>query len=272
VIWLAVAAGGFLALVGWDLASQWLARDALRSSHVVYFLVGDSPDRVAGTVLYVGSTNNYRRRLAEHCADDEPAEWRRRIRGIVVVRYCWSSRQARRVERRMIRAIQDGARWRMCAPLNNVLLVGGSLLSSPSRLVWLLTYRVNGVLWPWTRWHGVHPAAAWNKTVDVNQTVLEEPLGGGDTMESPVEDHVIGDDTLSETPLGVLNAADPVISSDTDDQPPTPPPPEDPTLRLVPEPVGDDLPSDPLARKRERDRRNKRAQRERERAQNREAG
>ena len=87
------------------LVDQVLAVRVFRSTHVVYFLTD-----TGGRVLYVGSTNDWARRLAEHTNPDEPAEWRTTINDMVRVRHCRSRRQARRIERRMIGAVVDGGR------------------------------------------------------------------------------------------------------------------------------------------------------------------
>lgn len=243
------------------LVDQLVSVRVFRSTHVVYFLVGVSDRGRDGTVLYVGSTNDVARRFAEHTSHDEPAEWRTRIHDIVRVRHCRSRRQARRIERRMIGAVVDGGRWRMCPPVHNVLLAGRSPVPSVSRLVWLVVYRFHGSLWPACRWHAPNLSRGVTSPVDVNVTTFpataEEPERGS----TPQTDPVIGDDSPNEGPFRDPHRADKSADGDTPPEDLTPPQHHRP-LRVVP-PSEVELPTDPVARKRERDRRNQAARRQR---------
>lgn len=233
---LGLAAGSIV----WWLVDQWAALRLFRSPHVVYFLV----DR-KGVVLYVGRTEDAMRRFFEHVDDDEPGEWRKTIYDIVIVRHCRSFRQSARIERRMIRALMDGSRVRMCPPLNNLLLVGRPLVASPSRWVWLGAYWLNGRLMPACRWHGPNLGRLPGGMRDSQQTALQ----GDGMMDSipygPVANPVSNADSPQRTPLGVREPADASAPSQPDEPAPTPRAP----LRLLP-PAEPDQPMDREAKRR----------------------
>lgn len=144
--------------VAWWLGSQLAARHLFHSPHVVYFLVGRD-----GRVLYIGSTDDIDRRYDEHTEPDEQGlePWRRHIVAVSVVRHCWSQRQARRVERRMIRALIVAAGWRLCPRVKNEVYSGKpSAFARPWRALWAACYWANGVAFPLTCWHRPNPAPA----------------------------------------------------------------------------------------------------------------
>lgn len=142
--------------VAWWLADQLLALHVFHSTHVVYFLL----DR-QGAVLYVGSTDDLERRYDEHTTPDEQSlePWRRRVRGVALVRHCRSQRQARRVERRMIRALIVASERGLCPRLKNEVYSGRpSSAGRPWRALWVAAYWLNGVAFPLTRWHRPNPS------------------------------------------------------------------------------------------------------------------
>lgn len=166
--------------LAWWMADQLLAVHLFGSTHVVYFLIGDG-----GTVLYVGSTDDLERRYSEHTSDDEQGlePWRRHIRTVVPVRNCRSQRQARRVERRMVRALTTAAEKGICPRLRNDIWAGRpSSLTRPWRTLWVAAYWSLGVCFPPNRWHRPNPTPARRAPVRVDEWDDWEPLPPDDDI------------------------------------------------------------------------------------------
>lgn len=267
---LAALLGVASAAVVLSLLGELFARHVLRSTHVVYFLVGRSKKGAQGTVLYVGETTNHVLRYRQHLDRDEyPDPWRERVDNMAVVRYTWGLRQAERVERRMIRSISLAARWRMCPPIHNHqhnvyargLPGGGQRWPAARDAAWLVVYRLNGVAWPSTRWHKPNPAGWALSPAGV------ESNGVGDVWEAPTARRSRSGPTVTYgdgpqvAPLGALTAGDMSPAGDTVVEPSPVPLPAAPALRVVPD-GEDDLPAEEPARTRERNRRNQQRRRQ----------
>lgn len=91
----------FCALFLWPLASDTLARRY--SPHVVYIL--RDADH---TAIYVGQTDDTMRRMYQH-TDGMEHVWWRDIHGYTIWRHCWTDRQSRRIERRLVGVINSCA-------------------------------------------------------------------------------------------------------------------------------------------------------------------
>ena len=74
-----------------------------------------------GDLIYIGSTNDLYRRILEHTDDVETEPWRRTISGYVELRNCHSEGQARRIERRRIKAAIVAANTNRAVKINNDL-------------------------------------------------------------------------------------------------------------------------------------------------------
>lgn len=121
------------ALFLWPIASDRLA--SWFSPHVVYMLY-------SGTrVIYVGQTDDVLRRMYQH-TDGAEHTWWRDINGYNVARHCWSDRQARRIERRMITVINQCAERQWCDKLLNEIW-GNTHTKWTVRLT----------LWWWKTWY-----------------------------------------------------------------------------------------------------------------------
>lgn len=187
---LVVLCGVCVCVAVW-LADQLAARHLFRSTQVVYFLVD-----AGGAVLYVGSTDDVDRRYGEHTSDDEQAfePWRRRVRSVSVVRLCRTQRQARRIERRMIRAIISAADRGMCPRLKNTIYAGRpSPLTRPWLALWRTAYLVNGHLFPLTRWHRPNPAPPERAVERADSWRGWEPT-------PPDDDDIVDAEIVSEEP------------------------------------------------------------------------
>lgn len=213
------ALGGVAAAVGWWFVDQLAALHVFHSTHVVYFLL----DR-QGAVLYVGSTDDIDRRYDEHTAPDEVGlePWRRRIVAVTPVRQCRSQRQARRIERRMIRALIVAAEHGLCPRLKNEVYAGRpSTLGRPWRAGWLAVYWLVGVLFPACRWHRPNPTPRQPPAVTVDEWDGWEPPPGGD--DDIVDAEVVSDDAGQHVSMLALppfrGAADPADADAHADSP-----------------------------------------------------
>lgn len=142
-------------VLAWWMLDQNISVHVLHSTHVVYYLLD-----AHGAVLYIGQTEDLERRYEQHTEDDEQAAepWRRRIRGVVVVRHCRSQRQARRVERRMIRAVTYAANKGLCPRLRNQTDTRPpAAIARPWVACWVVAYWFTGTLFPRVRWHRHNP-------------------------------------------------------------------------------------------------------------------
>jgi len=93
------------------LLSDWLA--SRFSTHVVYMLRNDRHD-----VIYVGQTDDTARRMYQH-TDGTEHTWWRDIYGYTVWRHCWSDRQSRRIERRLVGVVNRASEKNWCDKLLN---------------------------------------------------------------------------------------------------------------------------------------------------------
>jgi predicted GIY-YIG superfamily endonuclease len=216
---LLVVVGCAAAGVGWWFVDQLVALHVFHSTHVVYFLT----DR-QGAVLYVGSTDDIDRRYDEHTAADETSlePWRRRICGIAPVRQCRSQRQARRIERRMIRALVVAGERGMCPRLKNEIYAGRpSALGRPWRAMWVAVYWLNGCLFPLCRWHRPNPAPRQPVMARVDEW---EDWGASPLHDDEVVDaEIVSDDAGQHVSMIALppfrGAADPADADASADSP-----------------------------------------------------
>lgn len=104
---LALTAG---AVIVWPVASDFFA--GLFSDHVVYMLYKDDE------VIYVGETDDVYRRMYQH-TDGIEHTWWRDIHGYNIARHCWSDRQSKRIERRLIAVVNRCAEKSWCGKLRN---------------------------------------------------------------------------------------------------------------------------------------------------------
>jgi len=218
------AATAIVLAVGLLVFAWWLADQliALRNgSPWVVYLLRDS----RGWPLYVGQTNDLDRRLREHLRG--PDTWRAEIAGASVARHCRGDRQSRRCERRMIRAMVDLGRWRVCPEVHNEVVFGhGNPLG---RLVWPASFLCVSLVVAGPRFHRPAPVthtyaprkpqgesqqkSSW-EVVDVSSYPTETsadriPSPGGGC--SPLDLLVMTDDTNpSDEGQLSLNAGPPV--------------------------------------------------------------
>lgn len=148
----------------------------------------------------------------------------------------------------------------MCDRINNLALVKPSAFPSVTRLGWLIVYRLHGSLMPVCRWHGPNPVVRCQEPPQRIGTPLHGQWDEAVTPDQGSGGLVIAADSPQEAPLGA--PADGDMSPDADGGDTTPVPAR-PTLSVVPALDGDDLPSDPDERRRERNRRNQAARRAR---------
>ena len=117
----------------WPIASDRLA--SWFSPHVVYMLYSGQ------RVIYVGETDDVMRRMYQH-TDGVEHTWWRDIDGYTIARHCWSDRQAKRIERRLITVINRCAEKQWCDKLLNEIW-GNTHTKWTVRLT----------LWWWKAWY-----------------------------------------------------------------------------------------------------------------------
>lgn len=93
------------------MASDWLA--SRRSSWVVYMLRNEHAE-----VIYVGQTDDTMRRMCQHTDGIEHVWWQE-ITCYTIWRHCWSKRQSKRIERRLVGVINRSADKKWCDKLRN---------------------------------------------------------------------------------------------------------------------------------------------------------
>lgn len=139
---------GLLLAAGGSWAHEQVCARLLAAPFYVYRLLD-----AGGVTLYVGSTDEWKRRALEH-TDGSGEPWRRHIHSIAVHRHCHSERQSLRIERRMIRALTVGSELAYCLPLRN------DTWAQPNpnwavrrwRWGWMHIYRGQSFLWHWCHW------------------------------------------------------------------------------------------------------------------------
>lgn len=182
-----------LAYAAWMLDQNFAVRFC-RPFHVVYLLLNR-----AGEPLYIGSTDDLERRYDEHTADRHQAAdpWRRAIAGVTVLRFCRSETQARRVERRMIRAytaFSVRGDW-TCPRLNNDHWADPPpAYAKPWRRLWSTVYRVLGRLHPELCWDRPNPTPPRPETRPLDDG---PPEAGYDPLGRTVIDVDVIDDASS---------------------------------------------------------------------------
>jgi len=117
----------------WPIMSDRLA--SWFSPHVVYMLYSGQ------RVVYVGETDDVMRRMYQH-TDGVEHTWWRDVDGYTIARHCWSDRQAKRIERRMITVINRCAEKQWCDKLLNEIW-------GNTHTKW--TVRLS--LWWWKAWY-----------------------------------------------------------------------------------------------------------------------
>jgi predicted GIY-YIG superfamily endonuclease len=181
----------------WWMLDQNISVRWLHSTHVVYLLLNGD-----GEPLYIGSTDDLERRYGQHTSSRRQAAdpWRRSIAAAVVLRSCRSERQARRVERRTVRAYTAASERGVCPPLNNDTWADPPPPHArPWRLLWAGVYRVLGRLHPDRCWDRPNPTPPW----PVRDIEPDEPF---EPFHGPVGRQVIDVDVIDDASSRVINA------------------------------------------------------------------
>lgn len=136
-----------------DLACRHWSR-----AHHVYRLVADD-----SATLYVGSTNDFLRRLNEH-TDGSGEPWRRRIHAMRIHRSAATERQARRIERRLIRCMTYAVDREWAIPLHNETWIrpASNPLQRLSTWAWTWIYVAQAFVFSNCGWtHPPHIEGTW---------------------------------------------------------------------------------------------------------------
>lgn len=213
IVALVALAAVLLGGVYWWL-DQLIAVRVRHSTFVVYLLLDDR-----GWPLYVGQTRSVEARFRRHQRGDDP--WRAEVAGYAVMRQCRGEPQARRVERRAIRALATCARWRVGPPIHNEVLFGH--LGRAGASWWAVCWLVASCLFEGPRFHRRNPRIAL--FVDPEPVVERQHVTGGPVLDvtsrPSASQHV-----TAPTPVGGRSLLALIADAPADVEP-TPPPSSD---------------------------------------------